>query len=306
MLNSYLQTLQGFIRDRAQRNINPTDLISYINRARREIALRSQSVRVLTPVSGGIQNIQVTAGGTGYTNPTVVISAPDSPSGAPPFPAGAQAIATATQVGGVIRNISVDFGGDGYFQPTVTITDPTGTKATATATTNPINVTAAQQEIYQFSRAPLQTFPGVDSIFAVKSVSMIYANYRYSLPCYDFSTYQALIRQYPRQYLYVPTVFGQHGQGTAGTLYMYPIPSTAYLMEWDCLCLPSDLTTDQDPEIIPSPWIDAVPIGAAVYCYEELQNWNTARYYQEKFDSYCHRYSQYARPGRATNLNGRF
>lgn len=305
-LSEYMKTLQGFIRDRGQREMNPEDLRRYINRARREIAERAQCVRILTPISGPITQIQVTAAGTGYTAPTVTISTPDQPSGALPNPSGIQATATAQQIGGKISNISMTNGGDGYFQPVVTINDPTGTGATAVAITSPLNSTAFQQEVYTFSNVPLSQFPGIRNILAVKSVSIIYANYRYSLPCYSFSTYQAMIRQYPRQYIYVPTMCAQFGQGSSGSLYLYPIPSQAYNMEWDCICIPSDLSNDNDYEAIPDPWTDAVPMGAAVYVYEELQNWNVAKYYQNKYDDYVHRYSSYARPGRATSLYGRY
>jgi len=306
VLSDYMKTLQGFLRDRKQQNMNPQDLVLYLNRSRREIALRTQSIRVLTPISGSILTIQVIAGGSGYTAPVVTIGTPDFPNGAKPFPAGRQAVATAQFIGGVISNVSIVDGGSGYFQPTAKITDPHGTGAVLVASVNPINVTAFQQEIYNFSDVPLQGFPGVDGIFAVKSVSMIYANYRYSLPCYDFSTYQAHIRQYPTQYSYIPTVFGQFGQGKNGSLYMYPIPSTTYQMEWDCFCSPADLTTDSDYEAIPQPWQDAVPYFAAHLSYLELQNFNAAKFYLDLYDNMVHRYSSYARPGRTINPYGRY
>ena len=306
MLSKYLQDLQGFVRDRGQKVLNPTDLIGYINRTRREIAERTQCVRVLTPVSGPITQIQVTAAGIGYTAPTVTITPPDQPSGTLPTPAGAQATATAQQIGGHISNISVVNGGSGYFQPQVTINDPTGTGATATAITSPINVTAYQQEVYPFSQAALGGIPGVDHVFAVKSVSIIFAQYRYSLPCYSFSTYQAQIRNYAQSFLYVPTICAQYGQGANGSLYLYPIASQPYQLEFDCFCVPSDLKTDQDYEAIPSPWTDAVAMGAAVYAYEEMQAFNNARYWYEKFETYVHKYSQYARPGRIINPYGNY
>ena len=98
----------------------------------------------------------------------------------------------------------------------------------------------------------------------------------------------------------------QYGQGANGSIYFYPIPSTIYQMEWDCYCLPLELTDDGQIEAIAAPWTDAVPIGASVYAYEELQNLNAATYYQKKFDEYVHRYSAYARPGRVTNPYGRW
>lgn len=306
VLSDYLKTVQGFARDRGERYLNIDDLIHYVNRARRELAERTQCVRVLTPISGSIFEIQITNAGANYTAPVVTISAPDFPSGAPPLPAGAQAIASAQQIGGRLSNISVTYGGAGYFQPVVTITDPHGSGAAAEATVSPISVSQFQQEVYPFSAIPLSMFPGVAEVFVVKSVSFIYANYRYSLPCYPFSVYQALIRQYPQQYLYVPTVCAQYGQGSNGSIYMYPIPSTAYQFELDCFCIPSDLIDDTSYEAIAKPWDDAVPYFAAHLAYLELQNLNSAKFYFDLYDQMVHRYSAYARPGRVTNIYGRY
>jgi hypothetical protein len=306
MLNEYRRQTQRFIRDAKQQFVDIGDIDSYINRARREVAMRTQCIRILTPVSGSIVTIQVLTPGAGYTNPTVTITSPDFPSGALPNPRGQQAIALAQQIGGQISNISVSYGGDGYFQPVVTITDPTGSGATAVASTNPINLTSQQQEVYNFSDFPLSQFAGVGEVFAVKSVSIIFANYRYSLPCYSMSVYQSMIRNYPLQYLYVPTVCAQYGQGTNGSLYLYPIASQPFQIEADCFCLPADLITDQDEEAIAGPWTEAVPYFAAHMCYLELQNLNSAKFYLDLYDSMVHRYSSYARPGRMVNPYGRY
>jgi hypothetical protein len=305
MLNEYRRQVQRFIRDSKQQFVDIGDIDSYINRARREVAMRTQSIRILTPISGSVVTVQVTNPGSGYTNPTATISTPDAPDGALPNPAGLQATVQIQQIGGQISNISVSDGGSGYFAPQVTISDPTGTGAEAVAFTNPISVTQLSQEIYAFKDIPLSQFPGVGEVFQVKSVSIIFSNYRYSLPCYSMSVYQSQIRQYPQQYLYVPVVFAQYGQGTNGSLFMYPIPSQGYQLEMDCFCLPSPLINDQSPEAIPGPWTDAVPIGAAVYAFEELQSLNAASYYQKKFDDYVHRYSAYAHVGRMLNPYGR-
>lgn len=307
VLSDHLKMTQGFLRDRGERYLNIEDLIEYVNRARREVAERTQSLRALTPVSGSVFEIQVTDPGSGYTNPTVTISHPDFPPGALPLPAGDQALATAIRVGDTIASIGVDYGGAGYFRPLVTISDPTGSGAAAVATVSPISVTQARQEIYRFKDAPVtQMFPGFGEIFVVHGVSFIYANYRYSLPCYPFTTYQSIIRQYPQQYLYVPTVCAQFGQGSEGSMYMYPIPSTVYQMEWDCFCLPADLIDDVSVEAIPKPWVDAVPYFAAHLAYLELQNLNAAKFYLDLYDNMVHRYSAYARPGRMTNPYGRW
>jgi hypothetical protein len=305
-LFDYMKQTQRMVRDQAQDLLNPNDLIDYVNRARREVAMRSECLRALPPASGGIGTITVTNPGSGYTNPTVTISAPDEPGGQVLNPFGAQAIATATVAGGQIVNIDVNYGGSGYFLPNVTITDPTGTGATATAVVPNILMLNPGQEQYRFSAIPVGDFPGYGPVYAVRSASVIYANYRYSLPQYSFSTYQAMIRQYPNQYLYVPTMCAQFGQGAAGSLFFYPLPSQPFQLELDCLCWPQDLLADTDVEAIPHPWTEAVPYQAAHFAYLELQNLNAAEYYRKLFDSKMPRYRGAASPGRVVNIYGRY
>lgn len=305
-LFQYMKDVTRLLRDSNQELLNPGDLIEYINRARREIAMRSECLRVLPPTSGAVQAITVTNGGSGYTNPTVTVSAPDTPAGGPLYPGGSQATAVATVSAGVITNIDVTYGGSSYFQPLVTITDATGTGATATAVVSPILTLNTQQEVYYFKDIPLTNFPGYKEVYAVRSVSLIYANYRYSLPMYAFSTYQAMIRQYPFQYVFVPTMCSQFGQGASGSLYFYPLPAQSYQLEIDCQCWPQDLLTDQDVEAIPDPWTQAVAWLAAHYCYLELQNLNAANYYMGLVNDYMVRYRRAATPGRVSNPYGRY
>lgn len=305
--NTYMQQLQRFTRDAKQDLLNPEDLLDYVNRARREVAARTQCIRRLTPISGAVVSIAMTAGGSGYTNPTVAISAPDFPSGRGANPNGLQALASATVVGGIVTQITVNLGGAGYFEPIVSITDPTGTGATATASISPINTLNVGQEVYPFSGVDLTQFPGVDSILAVQSVSVLFSNWRYMPGMYDFTTYQAKIRQFPsNQYQWTPAFCSQYGQGTDGSFYAYPPPSQTYQMEWDCYCLPSDLKNDLSVEAIPQPWSDVVPYYAAHLAFLELQNMNSAAYYLKLFDDMCLRKSQYARISRRVNAYGRY
>jgi hypothetical protein len=306
-LFGYLRQVQRLMRDGNQELLNPADLMDFINRARRQVALQSQSIRFVPPVCGQVQTVTITNPGSGYTNPTVVLTAPDFPSGAQLFPQGAQATAVATlDANGGIASVNVVFGGDGYFQPQVSITDPTGTGFTGTVQTSPINVTVQGQEIYPFSQVPLGTIPGVDGIYNVRNVSIIFNNWRYSCLFYDFSTYQASIRRYPQDYQYIPSVFSQVGQGKSGTLYEYALPNAAYQQEWSCVGSPADLISDQSVEAIPEPWTDSVPFLAAYYCMLSLSNLNAARFYKEEFDNFVSRYSAGSRPGRTINYYGRY
>lgn len=307
-LNDYLKQTQRFLRDAKQEFSNPADLISYVNRARREIAMRSQSIRRLTPVSAQIVSWNVTDGGSGYTDPMLSINAPDFPSGQLPNPNGLQATAAAILSAGVITAIDSQIGGAGYFQPpTMTITDATGSGATAEATLGYINTLNIGQEVYPFSEIDMSMYPGVGQPYYVRSASVIFSNYRYIISIYSFTEYQAKIRQYtPNTYQYVPCYGAQFGQGTEGSLYLYPTPSQSYQTEWDCLCIPADLTTNDSEEALPSPWTDAVPYFSAALAYEELQNLNAARYYHDQYDKMAQRYSNYARVGRTVAPYGRY
>ncbi len=305
-LSDYVKQTESFLRDRSNRLLNLDDITVYVNRARRDIALRTQCIRRVPPISGPITEIQVTDVGSGYTVPTVTITPPDFPTGQLPYPPGSQATAEAQQLVGGISNVSVTFGGDGYFQPAVTINDPTGVGAKAVAVTVPLMVTSLNQEIYNFVDFPLSQFPGVAAPFAILDVAMIFNGYRFAMRRYPFSAYQAYIRNYPRQYLYVPTIYSQFGQGAAGSLYMYPLPSQVYQFEADCLCLPMDLQDDGDYEALPDPWQDAVPYFAAQMCYLELQNFNSARAMIELYNERVRRYSDGARPRYMVGPYGRY
>lgn len=306
MLSSYVQNTMRLIGDVNQQRVPYNDLVIYVNRARRKVAELTQCVRVLTPISGSITSVTLVSEGLGYTSPSVTISPPDSPGGTVNNPGGLQATAIAHVTSGTITSITMTNPGSGYFQPTVTITDSTGSGAVGTAVLSPINQTVANQEVYNFSNIPLGNVQGVLSIFAIKSVSMIYENYRYSLPMYSFSTYQAMIRRYPYQYSYVPTVGSQYGQGVNGSLYLYPIASQAYPYECDCFCLPIDLVDDTTFEAIPQPWTDSIPYYAAYLAYLYMQQANDAKGMRKLFDDNLLEQSIASRPGRITNPYGRY
>jgi hypothetical protein len=307
-LFDYQKQTQRLLRETKQDLINPENLVNYINRARREVAMRTQCIRVLTQSSAPIVTASVVAGGTGYNASltTVSITTPDFPSGTGAFPNGAQATAIPIVQSGSIAAVDISYGGSGYFQPIATITGPSGSGASVTLMTGPINQLNVGQETYAFSGIYLGTNPGVKSVFAVQSISVIYANYRYSLPVYSFSIYQGMVRQYPYQYQYVPTFASQYGQGTSGSFYVYPLPSEVYQYELDCYCLPQDLRTNQDYEVIPDPWTDAIPYFAVHLGFLELQNMNVAKFYLDLFEKQLGIYSHSARIGRAVNPYGRY
>lgn len=69
-----------------------------------------------------------------------------------------------------------------------------------------------------------------------------------------------------------PVDWAQYGQGSApppagssgsGSFYIDPLPDIIYTLTADCVCFPSALASDADPELIPYLWTDAVPYFAA-------------------------------------------
>jgi hypothetical protein len=305
-LFTYNQQIRRFCADKKLELLNERDVTEYTNRARREVALATHSIRRLTPISGAITSATILTTGSGYTNPTLVITPPDFPSGAGKNPGGAQATGIARQLGGHITDVEIEYGGSGYFQPEITVVDPTGTGCTIQPNLSLMNLQLQSQEVYPFSGIDLSPFPGVGSIFMVQSVSLIFSNYRYSLPQYSFSDYQAWIRQYPFQYQYVPAVCSQFGQGVDGSIYTYPIASQTYQMEWDSFCLPQDLRTNESVECLPDPWTDLVPYFGAHLAFMEMQNRNASREMFELYLNMIARFNAAVRPGRRVNPYGRY
>lgn len=307
-LSAYLTATQNLLGTGGLGNLySTTALTQYINTARNQIAAEGQCIRALPPISGAISTISVTSGGSGWGNVTVLVSAPDFPPGFLPFPNGVQATATATTAAGGITAVTVTNGGAGYFSPVVSFSG-VGQGAVAIAAVSGINATLTNLEVYPFSGVnPIVAVSGsgISSIYMVNSVSLIWGTFRYTLMRLSFSKYQAMARTYTAGYTYIPAVFSQFGQGVNGSLYVYPIPNTAYQMEWDCCCLPAALATDSDPEAIPYPWTDAVPFLAAYYALSGSQRFKDADRMWGEFEKYVKRARQMSNPRGVVNWYGR-
>ena len=282
MLTLYQTQVQNLLGTGATGNLYTTSFLNAsINEGRRQVAMRGQCVRALSPIAAPISAITVLSGGAGFSSqPTVLISEPDFPTGFLPYPNGLQAAATATISGGTVTAIAPTNPGAGYFMPAITVSSGGGQGVSATAVINNITYTNPGQEQYSFASilpAVQASYSGIQSIVSIRSVAFIWGTFRYVRIACSFSRYQAYVRTYSNAYEYIPAVVTQYGQGVAGTLFMYPVPNSQYQFEADCNCLPIDLVDDTTYEAIPQPWQDCVQYYAAYKAFLSKQRWTDAK-----------------------------
>jgi hypothetical protein len=82
-----------------------------------------------------------------------------------------------------------------------------------------------------------------------------------------------------------PGWWAQYGEGAIGSIYMAPIPAQSLPMEVDLTCTPFPLLTDNDQEIIPTPWDDAVCWWAAVLTLLQQQRYKDAQAMVQMFNA---------------------
>lgn len=103
-----------------------------------------------------------------------------------------------------------------------------------------------------------------------------------------FSDFSARFRIYGRTFygtISEPGWWSQFNEGPIGSIYLAPIPGQSLPMEVDLTCLPLPLLTDNDPEPIPYPWIDAVSYWAATLCLMQQQRTQDAQAMAATFNS---------------------
>jgi hypothetical protein len=132
--------------------------------------------------------------------------------------------------------------------------------------------THPQQEVYPFSDwiSLIQgVMPGVESILACRSLAVAIGPGGWK-PLWRrivWTDFQSRFRIYNKTFfgtISEPGWYAQYGAGPLGALYLAPIPSQATPIEVDLTLIPAPLLSDDDPEIIPYPWADAVPYWAAM------------------------------------------
>jgi len=266
-LNNYLLQTRRLLHDPAGQAYSTVDVTSYINLARRRVALQSQCIRVL--LSGGtITSLSILSGGSGYAGAaTVTITG-----------AGQQAQATATIAGGAVTSITLVNGGWGYINgATVTVTGSGGgSNASFTGTIDNSASTVINQEVYKFSTLNIlaRVTPGVDMVAGILNIAAQWGQgsvYKPTLSRKTWDDFQAYYRINANQYVNFPSVWSLYKRGFGGSFYLFPLPGQVMSMDIDTFCSCVDLVDDATPEAIDPPWTDAVQYYAAYLCYSNSQ-----------------------------------
>jgi hypothetical protein len=163
------------------------------------------------------------------------------------------------------RNYLHDPNGQVYStaQLTAYINQGRGQVATLTGCCRTLQIvnTVVNQETYAL---PAINANGLGQVIGVMGISVPWGgNLKPTIDRVTWSVLQAMYRSYSGLVAGFPQVWGQYGDASGGLVYMFPIPSQVLASEWDCVATVLPLAADTDPELIPYPFTDAVPMYAA-------------------------------------------
>lgn len=233
LLTDYETQVADLLHDPANVVWKTPQLDRYINEARRQVVrdsgcLRQLQTAYLTPgqevyTFGQVTGASISAGGTGYTNPSIGFSGGGGGSGV---------AATVTQSGGAVNAITFSSFGSGYTTaPSASVTD-TGAGSGAQIVVGVVNV----------------------NTYDVLGISVVWGNERYALLWQPFSAFSARLRTWlSSAYQRQPVMWAVYGNTQ---FYVGPPPDQPYQFELDTVVLPVDLAgsaVDPIPPIMQDP-----------------------------------------------------
>ena len=241
-LNAYIAATQRLVHDTAGQRYSTTDLTTYINTARSQLALEGECVRFLYGLDGMLSLAGTTVSGS------PIISGITSTSG---LQNGWGLYGT-----GIPNNATVaSFTG-------TSITMSANATATGATTVNTQIQTVINQETYLMP-TDVSLGAGVKNIIQLKSISINFGgaqgSNQYMLSQLDFTALQAYYRFYGPNLVGNPAIWARY----QSKVYLRPIPSQTYPMQWDTVCSVIDLVNDASVEAIPYPFTDCIPYFAA-------------------------------------------
>ena len=269
-LNAYLTATQSLIADLAAQRFQASALTTFINTGRSQIALQGECVRFL--YGGPFDGITPIPAGT--FNGTTLISGVASTTG---LSVGMALAGTHIVAGATIAS----------FVPNTSITMSVASSGSGTNafTAQLVNQTVAGQEVYALPQGPsLYPSGGINALIGCRQVSINYGGVganQYALRWKDWAWFQGFARSYPN--LTGNPVWWTRYQNN---IYLRPIPSAVYPMQWDCQATPLPLAADTDIEAIPYSFTDAIPYWGAYLAYLQAQRKDDAKVMKSLADDF--------------------
>jgi hypothetical protein len=243
-LATYLQECTDLLRDSQNQFTTVAQLTRYINTARREIAKRSACLQALV-------------------------------TGQAPF--GTSAQAGNMIPGAIIPNMLPNSAANNANEPG--------------AASSPSNgfTTLPGVELYTYNYAKpylQQQYAGYDSIIYVFNVSISWGGMRPTLNWSPWDQLQAYCRSYNIGVMSYPMAWSQKGVGENGQVWVFPVPiNTPFSeMEWECVCTPKPLYTNDDYEVLPQAYQGLVKYYTTYLAYMGQQRTGMAEIMRGLFD----------------------
>lgn len=171
----------------------------------------------------------------------------------------------------------------GYAIPGATIpgtlpgSDPNNqNSAGAASTTQNSFTTIPGVELYPYSYANpylRAQYSGYSNVIYVSDISCSWGGFMPPLVWRPWDQLQSIYRSYNMGVTSYPCIWSQMMVGENGQIWLFPIPSTLNpgAMEWQCVCTPINLYSDDDPEALPGIYQDAVQYYACYIAYLSQQ-----------------------------------
>lgn len=128
---------------------------------------------------------------------------------------------------------------------------------------------------------------GVDKIIDVLDISVSWGSTRPTLNWMPWGDLQALARSYNQGVTSYPFAWSATGDGTRGKVFLFPIPSVTGVqngeMEWDVICVPKSLYTNDDYDAIPESFQDSIKYRAVALALMASFRFTEAQVYTQMF-----------------------
>lgn len=282
-LNSYISQTQLLVHDTLGTLYTTTDITGYINLARSQLALEAECVRF----NYGWDGLQMTGTFTSGLTSVTAVTYPTS---------FADTITNWVMVCPAVLTPGTTVANFNSVAQTITLSAPAVVSGTVSFIVGPPNNTSTLQEFYTIPNGnltggtPLVASTGVNGIIGVRTVTLNWGgaggSNAYMLDYWDWTSYSAYLRFYGQNGLQGnPAVWTRYNN----SVYLRPVPSQVYPMQWDCICSVVDMSSNTSPEAIPYPFTDAIPYYAAYMALLNAQRPADAQQMKERYEEYIKR-----------------